>query len=486
MPYRGMGVSPSLFVEKKRQSNDGSIANSESNSSPVTVYRTAPCSPIKSPDKSSFHMGHIMKENETCRSPSPSPGIPPALRRMPLVTLQAPINSSCPRGWGSPNISKSAIFPSSKIDLRGPSLRAPSPLVLVPQISVTPVVNVISEDCAVSLWVAVEVVAKLAAPASVDAFLMERPLDQQLCIGKRRRFEGQDGWYGCLYNLHVQFMPCPGTYIEEIIESEAPPVLATESSILYLVKVLMQPRPSMQRRRGFSRSHTSDDLFDDLELHLGNITRDYLVIRFSYNHTGFPNQTECQPQNSVRTSTSLDTVAIAVIRIGDVESGWSKKGSEDAKSRASFLDVVRGHGWDEELFEYAMQRIGPGVVTFPHVSMSVAENTTSQVGEVKSECPGSQEAVEEEAEEIQLPPISPTRLKLASICPLRRVRTGKTLGIRPGTADSTPTPSLSPNTAAKSPITAVKSPTKKVEGVVDSAPFPETKPIRRRKSWIFW
>ncbi|KAL1888300.1 hypothetical protein Cpir12675_006223 [Ceratocystis pirilliformis] len=480
MSYRDMGVSPSLFVEKKRQSIDGSIGDTDSNASPVTVYRTAPCSPAKSPDKSPTHMGrppHVMKENDVCRSPSPSPRIPPALRRTPFPVLH------------------------SKPDLKSSNHRAPSPLVIIPQIIVTPVVDVISEDRAVSLWVAVEVVAKLAAPASVDAFLIERPLDQQLCIGKRRRFEGQDGWYGCLYNFHTQFVPCPGTYIEEIIENETPPALATESSVLYLVKVLIQPRPRMQRGRAFSRSHTSDDLIDDLELHLGNITRDYLVVRFSYNHTGFPNQSASQPQNGVRTTTSLNTVATAVIRIGDVESEWSRKVSEDADPRSSFFDIVKGHGWDEDLVVYAIQRIGYGIVTFPRASMSPARSPTKsttihmvdktdvasqderqeRTTEMDTEMDTEDEDKEEGEEEIQLSPISPTRLKMASICPLRRVRAANAANLRTGlSTDGSATTSL------PSPTASSKSPTRRTGPPSSRLSSPDTKAIRRRRSWIFW
>ncbi|PHH53004.1 hypothetical protein CFIMG_005051RA [Ceratocystis fimbriata CBS 114723] len=480
MSYRDMGVSPSLFVEKKRQSIDGSIGDTDSNASPVTVYRTAPCSPAKSPDKSPIHMGrppHSMKENDR-----------------------------------SPGISKTNLLSSSKPDIKSSNHRAPSPLVIIPEIIVTPVVDVISEDRAVSLWVAIEVVAKLAAPASVDAFLMERPLDQQLCIGKRRRFEGQDGWYGCLYNFHTQFVPCPGTYIEEIIENETPPALATESSVLYLVKVLIQPRPRMQRGRAFSRSHTSDDLIDDLELHLGNITRDYLVVRFSYNHTGFPNQSASQPQNGVRITTSLNTVATAVIRIGDVESEWSRKVSEDADPRSSFFDIVKGHGWDEDLVVYAIQRIGYGIVTFPRASMSPARSPTKSTtihmvdrtdvvcqderqeretemdteAEAEEEDEDGEEGEEEEEdeeeeEEIRLSPISPTRLKMASICPLRRVRAANAVNL--GTGLST---DGSATTSLPSPTASSKSPTKRTGPPSSRLSSPDTKAIRRRRSWIFW
>ncbi len=60
------------------------------------------------------------------------------------------------------------------------------------------------------------------------------------------------------------------------------------SRLLLLAHVRFDSGTASDRPRGGHQRQKSDDLIDDLELQLGTTATDYLQVRLTYCHSGFP------------------------------------------------------------------------------------------------------------------------------------------------------------------------------------------------------
>ncbi|KAK0715752.1 hypothetical protein B0H67DRAFT_581519 [Lasiosphaeris hirsuta] len=104
------------------------------------------------------------------------------------------------------------------------------------------------------------------------------------------------------------------------------------------VRFLPSPPPRHPARGGHIRQ-SSEDLIQDLEHHLGSTMTEYLQVRLTYRHSGFPRRTASPPSPSspdvtpiakpidgiVDMQTTLETTARAVIKRHNSASMWSPR-----------------------------------------------------------------------------------------------------------------------------------------------------------------
>ncbi len=176
--------------------------------------------------------------------------------------------------------------------------------------------------------------------------------------------------FGYLYDVDIEVLPTLNSSIIEVLGSIPSPTYVTDyppfhsapprdtqdakmprrtlipgARLLLLVHVRLDVhRPSQTTRSGHQRQK-SEDLIDDLELQLGNTATEYLQIRLTYCHSGFPQQDANSARNipsprgtSVRTR--LETVATAAIKRHNVESGWSPL---PAPWNNPLLEIISSH-----------------------------------------------------------------------------------------------------------------------------------------------
>ncbi|KAK4126170.1 hypothetical protein N657DRAFT_567360 [Parathielavia appendiculata] len=191
-----------------------------------------------------------------------------------------------------------------RIPYGSPPHRKSNPCVLAPSIVVTPEYRVVDEGVA-TVWAAVE-------------------LSTQVCL------VDSDGW-----TLH------PGT------------------RLLFVTHIRLQPAA---RRLGHSHvRQNSDKLIEDLEHQLGGTVTEYVQVRLTYRHSGFP-QSHLQTPVAAQTTapdglssfhTVLQTTAVATIKRRNAASPWSPPPIIQRPN--PLFQVIASH-WGSENAHAVMQR----------------------------------------------------------------------------------------------------------------------------------
>ncbi|KAK0672281.1 hypothetical protein QBC41DRAFT_217558 [Cercophora samala] len=239
---------------------------------------------------------------------------------------------------------------------------APDPLVLVPRIVVTPEHKALDEG-AVSLWAAVQLSTQISR-ANVPDQLGGCGLVGE--HGHEPSPSDQDLFrYGCLYDVSVEILPTSRSSIIEVVDDKACAIstLYPGSRLLVVAHVRLLPSANAHRLRR-NAHQSSDDLMEDLEHHLGSTMTEYLQVRITYRHSGFPQQQQQQTRNMnvkngfndgiANVQTSIQTTAVAVIKRHNSSSPWSPRPRTPQPN--PIFEIIASH-WGVQSANEVMQRI---------------------------------------------------------------------------------------------------------------------------------
>ncbi|KAK7927176.1 hypothetical protein PG985_004174 [Apiospora marii] len=189
--------------------------------------------------------------------------------------------------------------------------------------------------------------------------------------------------YGYLYDVNVQVLPTSESVIIDTLNEPASRVLGPGSSLLTLVQVHINasqpPRPD-----GEAHSGGSENLMADLEYHLGNVQTEYIEVRLSYSHSGFPAFSDASGSADAasaavdgvsRSRTRLETRATGVITRNNPMSDWSPRPRPCAPVSNTLFTIIAAH-WGPIRANDIMHRIVASRSTPRKVAGSTATATT--------------------------------------------------------------------------------------------------------------
>lgn len=162
-------------------------------------------------------------------------------------------------------------------------------------------------------------------------------------------------------------------------------ILYPGSRLLIMAYVRVSPARPGQRRSGHVRE-SSDDLIQDLEYHLGSTTTEYLEIRVTYRHSGFPHHSSSPysdpttPTSGPRKSdgitgmqTTMETRAFAIIKRHNSSSFWSPRPAPQPNPH--LFEIIASH-WGMASAREILTRISarPRTPLHPQRAMNLAAN----------------------------------------------------------------------------------------------------------------
>ncbi|KAI1633410.1 hypothetical protein F4809DRAFT_28594 [Biscogniauxia mediterranea] len=290
----------------------------ERESSAKTTQRYKLRDPSQSSDESSFGLFDTSTTNPWDQSSDSS-----------LVGL--------PFGVGSSDASSLRQPSDSILTLPTPDSGILDPYLLVPRISVTPKVRELG-DGQLSMWAAIQVSGQLYCPQS------NGPTNQASSIGARGAcfmpvHHGGAGLsrYGYLYDIKVEVLPTTQTSIIDLVnDNNAPSILGPGSSLLLLAYVYIGTSRHSQSNK--SLRHEPNNIIADLEYQLGSVEIEYLQVRISYCHSGFPSFKEPSFDDNVSScQTRLESTAIGVIKRQNSISTWSPRPNSTSNPLSSII-----------------------------------------------------------------------------------------------------------------------------------------------------
>ncbi|KAK0627206.1 hypothetical protein B0T14DRAFT_131281 [Immersiella caudata] len=268
------------------------------------------------------------------------------------------------------SISEEPIAPSDSYSSCDslPDRSVSRPRILVPQVVVTPETKVL-DDGVNDLWAAVQLSAQVCwvdstyrAPGDWDS----------------RRSQPDDFQHGCLYDVSVEVLPTANSRIVEVLDGKgscAKTTLYPGSRLLIMAHIqLSSPAVFGCRARGHVRQ-SSDDLIQDLEHALGTTTTEYLHIRITYRHSGFPYQapvlspTPGEQEVSATSNTDImsietkmETTARAAIKRYNSASPWSIRPAQ--LHNPPLFEIIAAH-WGSASAREVMHRINSRAQPLP-------------------------------------------------------------------------------------------------------------------------
>ncbi|KAK4463692.1 hypothetical protein QBC42DRAFT_222120 [Cladorrhinum samala] len=274
--------------------------------------------------------------------------------------------------------------PSGELDDAAPL----EPSVLVPHIVVTPENKALDEG-AVTLWATIQISTQISRASAPDQVRHEDACGWP--PGHSRELSPPDVFgYGCLYDVSVEILPTSKSAIIELVDDKACAkiTLYPGSRLLLVAHVRLLPT-AVPRSRNHLFRQSSDDLMEDLEYHLGSTMTEYLQVRMTYRHSGFPQQgirtattpTQTAAHDGVAsTQTTIQTTAVAIIKRHNSSSPWSPRPRVHPQPNPLF-EIIASH-WGVQTASKVMQRIlhsrmkaprRPGTMSPPpHLSMPSA------------------------------------------------------------------------------------------------------------------
>ncbi|KAH6635322.1 hypothetical protein B0J18DRAFT_462429 [Chaetomium sp. MPI-SDFR-AT-0129] len=216
--------------------------------------------------------------------------------------------------------------------------------------------------------------------------------------------------YGFLYDVFTELVPAGGSTIIEVLDDKSCPKALRLGSRQLVVAHIRLERAVRHRQRTHVRQR-SDELIEDLEHELSGIITEYLHVRVTYRHSGFPHQpiqkhrqgqhrrvvggpaTECE-DGIAGIKTTIQTTAIGTIKRHNAASPWSQPlpPSSPEPGNSRFLEVIASH-WGPDNAHAVMQRVirskqalaGPRIIRSPPL-LSMAskrgdESDTDEIGQ---------------------------------------------------------------------------------------------------------
>ncbi|CAD6445854.1 1f7dc8b9-b6ef-4b00-a03f-3888a3dd88f1 [Sclerotinia trifoliorum] len=238
-------------------------------------------------------------------------------------------------------------------------------LVLCPQISVTPESASVNAGVC-TLWAAVEItgVLRRADGTSTSDDAGRTYSTQNLtprCLDLRS--------YGSLHNIAVEFQPGPDCIIVDQPEDtfQAKTIRVSETHLM-LVKIrLSEVKVSVSH----AKEKSSDELIENLNEILGDISTQYLTVKLNYRHSAFLNLRQQAVEGEFRLlpqHTLLETKATASIKRHNPASAWSPRNSgamNSAVGGSALTKIIEKH-FSAEKSREALQKLADDRTTIPY------------------------------------------------------------------------------------------------------------------------
>ncbi|ORY63166.1 uncharacterized protein BCR38DRAFT_410123 [Pseudomassariella vexata] len=215
------------------------------------------------------------------------------------------------------------------------------PYLLVPHIAITPETKIL-EDGETTLWAAIEISGQLCRPHAVDHSRgITNANHSGQCFLPVHHCEAGLSRYGYLYDVTVEIFPRAESVIVDLVNDGSTRDISPGSSLLTLAHVRLNAAQPPQANK--SSTSLSDDLFADLEYQLGSTRTEYMKVRVSYCHSGFPAFKNTSSQESGSTcQTRLETTSIGVIKRHNPASEWSPRPTPSPVSNSLFA-IIASH-----------------------------------------------------------------------------------------------------------------------------------------------
>ncbi|KAH6856594.1 hypothetical protein B0I37DRAFT_79263 [Chaetomium sp. MPI-CAGE-AT-0009] len=286
--------------------------------------------------------------------------------------------------------------------------------ILAPNIVVTPEYGAVDEGT-VTVWVAVQLSTRICRALALDQAHGKATEDQSSLDALQ---------YGFLYNVSTELLPAGKSTIVEVLDDKAcATVLYPGSRLLLIAHIRLGPAARYR-----SRTHVrqkSDDLIEDLEHELGGTVTEYLRVRVSYCHSGFP-QRHRQTTAAVSTTasdgiasiqTTIQTTATATIKRHNSTSPWSPPPCTPRPN--PLFEVIASH-WGNENAHAVMQRVirsRTAPPSVPNRPLSIPPPHGHNTMEERDQEPQPQQAKPRTSQQFPLPNPNPTPASSAAAVP---------------------------------------------------------------------
>ncbi|KJR82242.1 uncharacterized protein SPSK_03051 [Sporothrix schenckii 1099-18] len=245
------------------------------------------------------------------------------------------------------------------------------PQILVPIVSVTPECRTVEGDVN-SFWVAIELFAHVTQPLDTGSSRDHR-FRQDYHQASTSSFATDDdqGLYrfGYISDMDIKIVSSYQSEILEVIgKSPSLLTLLPGSRRLMVVHIHLdmtkkKQAAESQEYRPLSHSNTSDQLLEDLELHLGSTSQEYMQIQLTYSHSGFPKRDVGRDPmdrdgGCVEVRTTIETTVTALVMQQNSASMWSPSAAPPGGS--PLVDIVAKH-WGPAAAKEMAKRIATSI-----------------------------------------------------------------------------------------------------------------------------
>ncbi|KIH90104.1 hypothetical protein SPBR_00198 [Sporothrix brasiliensis 5110] len=248
------------------------------------------------------------------------------------------------------------------------------PQILVPIVSVTPECRTVEGDVN-SFWVAIELFAHVTQPLDTGSSRDHRfRQDYRQASTSSFATDDDQGLYrfGYISNMDIKIISSYQSEILEVIgKSPSLLTLLPGSRRLMVVHVHLdmtkkKQAAESQEYRPLSHSSTSDQLLEDLELHLGSTSQEYMQIQLTYSHSGFPKRDVGRDPmdrdgGCVEVRTTIETTVTALVMQQNSSSMWSPSAAPPGGS--PLVDIVAKH-WGPAAAKEMAKRIATSIETW--------------------------------------------------------------------------------------------------------------------------
>ncbi|KAF7917613.1 hypothetical protein BELL_0084g00250 [Botrytis elliptica] len=237
--------------------------------------------------------------------------------------------------------------------------------VLCPQISVTPESASVNAGVC-TLWAAVEitgVLRKADGTSTLDD--AGRTYSTQNLTSRYLDLRS----YGSLHNIAVEFQPGPDCIIvDQPADTFQAKTIRVSETHLMLVKIRLN---EVKNSLSHAKQRSSDELIENLNEILGDITTHYLTVKLNYRHSAFLNLRSQAAEGEFRLlpqHTLLETKATASIKRHNPASAWSPRSSGTLNSAvgASVLTKIIEKHFSAEKSREALQKLAEDRTTIPY------------------------------------------------------------------------------------------------------------------------
>ncbi|RYP79063.1 hypothetical protein DL771_000041 [Monosporascus sp. 5C6A] len=248
------------------------------------------------------------------------------------------------------------------------------PYLLVPEISITPETRTL-KDVQSSMWVAIEISGQLSKPSVPDDVHSMQGLNNFMPV---HHGGGGLSRYGYLYDIKIDVLPTTHSSITDIID-DGTRMISPGSSLLILAYIEVD---AFKPPQGSGKpKHEPDDLIADLEFQLGSVKTEYIRVRLSYCHSGFPMLEDVSTTSGISSRQSrLETTAVGVVKRHSTTSIWSPRPTPASNA---LFPIIASH-WGPGRAHDVMNRIMPQRSSHRKIPKTNSSSMTTVGGSEKS------------------------------------------------------------------------------------------------------